>query len=117
VGAGEVRLLVLLTKADKLNRKEAAQALAQAQAVLGEAATEHADISVALFSALKRQGVGDAAITLHHWLQAGPPLPLPEAGEAEPPAPAAPPAPLAPGVVTALSAEEAMRPPPPLSPG
>ncbi|MBP6902324.1 MAG: YihA family ribosome biogenesis GTP-binding protein [Burkholderiaceae bacterium] len=68
VGSGEVRLLVLLTKADKLSRKEAAESLAAAQAVLGEIATEEADIGVALFSALNKQGVGDAARLLHGWL-------------------------------------------------
>src|SRR5574337_398747 len=73
VGIGEVRLLVLLTKADKLGRAEAARALAQAQRVLGASAglaTEHADIGVALFSALTRQGVDDAAITLRAWRDA-----------------------------------------------
>jgi GTP-binding protein len=76
VGTGEVKLLVLLTKADKLSRNEAAKALAQAQALLGELATEDADITVALFSALKRSGVGDAALTLRQWLgpRSNPPL-------------------------------------------
>jgi len=72
VARGEVKLLVLLTKADKLTRSEAAKALAAAQAVLGELATEHADIGITLFSALKRQGVEDAALALHEWLLAGP---------------------------------------------
>jgi GTP-binding protein len=67
VGVGEVKLLVLLTKADKLNRSEAARALAQAQKTLSEVATEHADISVTLFSALSRQGLGDAALVLRGW--------------------------------------------------
>jgi GTP-binding protein len=44
VTTGEVRLLVLLTKADKLTRAEAAQSLAQAQAALADLATEEADI-------------------------------------------------------------------------
>ena len=68
VGMGEVKLLVLLTKADKLSRNEAAKAVAGAQKVLGELATDAADISVALFSALSRQGLGDAALTLRNWL-------------------------------------------------
>ena len=51
---GEVRLLALLTKADKLNRREAQAALQAAQAVLAEVATEGADIGVTLFSALSR---------------------------------------------------------------
>lgn len=67
VGNGSVKLLVLLTKADKLNRTDSATALAAAQAVLGKAATDEADIGIALFSALKKIGVGDAAIALHRW--------------------------------------------------
>ncbi len=77
VGNGEVRLLVLLTKADKLSRSEGAKALAAAQKVLGELATDTADISLALFSALNRQGIEDAAQILQSWaapatLPAGP---------------------------------------------
>ncbi len=67
VGNGSVKLLVLLTKADKLNRKEAADALRTAQEVLGELATDEADVGIALFSALKKSGVGDAALVLHGW--------------------------------------------------
>ena len=58
---GEVRLLVLLTKADKLNRSESNAALAAAQAELGAVATDEADVGMVLFSALKKTGVGDAA--------------------------------------------------------
>lgn len=72
VGRGEVKLLVLLTKADKLSRNEAARALAQAQQVLGEVATEASDIGIALFSALTRQGLGDAACTLRAWIPSTP---------------------------------------------
>ena len=68
VGNGSVKLLVLLTKADKLNRAEAVAALAGAQALLGELATEQADVSVALFSALKKTGIDDAARLLHRWV-------------------------------------------------
>lgn len=67
---GEVRLLALLTKADKLNRSQAQRALQQAQGVLAEVAGEHADIGVTLFSALSRQGLGDVAETLHGWVHA-----------------------------------------------
>ena len=67
VATGEVKLLVLLTKADKLNRSEANQALASAQKALGELATDTADISVCLFSALSRKGLGDAALVLRTW--------------------------------------------------
>lgn len=66
---GEVRLLVLLTKTDKLNRKEADASLRSAQEVLGELAAEPADVSVALFSALKRRGVDDVAELLEAWCQ------------------------------------------------
>lgn len=67
IGTGEVKLLVLLTKADKLSRREA-EAIARATVrTLGEFATEHADIGVSLFSASSRQGLGDAATTLHGW--------------------------------------------------
>ena len=68
VGNGSVRLLVLLTKADKLNRSEATAALAQAQSVLGEITTDEADVAVALFSALKKTGIDDAATVLYGWV-------------------------------------------------
>jgi GTP-binding protein len=67
VGGGEVRLLVLLTQADKLSRNEAQAALAAMQALLGEFGTDQADIGVTLFSALKKTGVEDAALALHAW--------------------------------------------------
>lgn len=67
VATGEVKLLVLLTKADKLNRTESNQSLASAQKALGELATDTADISVCLFSALSRKGLGDAALVLRTW--------------------------------------------------
>ena len=55
-----LNFLVLLTKADKLSRAEAAKALsiARLQTAGGE---------VKLFSALKRQGVDDTALTLWRW--------------------------------------------------
>lgn len=68
VGNGSVKLLVLLTKSDKLNRTEANATLATAQEVLGEVSTDEADVSVTLFSALKKSGVGDAASVLHAWV-------------------------------------------------
>jgi GTP-binding protein len=67
VTTGQVRLLALLTKADKLNRREADAALAGAQDVLGEVAGDSADVGVTLFSALSRRGVGDVAEALHGW--------------------------------------------------
>ena len=74
VGSGEVRLLVLLTKADKLNRNDAAKSLLRAQQKIGTVeglASDTADIGMALFSALSRQGVADVAATLMAWRDAG----------------------------------------------
>lgn len=70
VGNGSVKLLVMLTKADKLNRKEARDALSAAQDALGEMTTDEADVGVTLFSALDKTGVGDAAMVLHGWTHA-----------------------------------------------
>ncbi|WP_436018748.1 ribosome biogenesis GTP-binding protein YihA/YsxC [Rhizobacter sp. LjRoot28] len=71
VGNGSVKLLVLLTKSDKLNRREGQEALASAQAVLGDLSTDEADVSMSLFSALNKSGVGDAAQVLHSWTHPG----------------------------------------------
>ncbi len=76
---GEVRLLALLTKADKLSRKQAQASLAAAQQVLAEVATENADIGVALFSALNGQGLGDVALALRGWAHPA----APESGPAD----------------------------------
>lgn len=70
IGNGSVKLLVLLTKADKLNRSEAAAALAAAQAALAQVTTDTADVGMTLFSALKKTGIGDAAQVLHEWATA-----------------------------------------------
>jgi len=68
VATGEVKLLVLLTKSDKLNRREAQRALHAAEALLGGVTTEAADVGVSLFSALDRSGVGDVAVALRDWV-------------------------------------------------
>lgn len=65
---GEVKLLALLNKADKLNRREANAALVAAQGVLGRLATDTADVGVTLFSALSKLGVGDVAGALRSWV-------------------------------------------------
>jgi len=70
IGNGSVKLLVLLTKADKLNRREATAALAAAQALLGEVATDEADVGLVLFSALKQTGIADAAVAMYRWIGA-----------------------------------------------
>ena len=56
-----LRFLVLLTKADKLTRAEANKALSIARLQTGGG-------EVRLFSALKRQGVDEAAVLLHDWM-------------------------------------------------
>jgi GTP-binding protein len=69
VRMGEVRLLVLLTKADKLNRRESDRAVGGVQERLGALATDEADIGLSLFSALSGQGVADAAEAVHGWIR------------------------------------------------
>jgi len=69
VSTGEVRLLLLLTKADKLSRREAQAELAKTQQTLGAYATEQADIGVTLFSSLTREGLEDVALALRQWVQ------------------------------------------------
>ncbi len=60
--ADELPVHVLLTKADKLKRGQAAKALLTARKALGERA------SVQLFSALKRDGIEEARAVLDSWL-------------------------------------------------
>lgn len=67
VRSGEVKLLVLLTKADKLNRKEQAESLRKAQDVLADLVTEESDVNITLFSSLNKSGVGDVAEVIHSW--------------------------------------------------
>jgi GTP-binding protein len=69
LGGAAVRLLVLLTKADKLSRSAGEQARAAALGVLGSVCPAGADAGVALFSALKHTGVEDAAVALHGWVR------------------------------------------------
>jgi GTP-binding protein len=76
VANGEVRLLTLLTKVDKLNRSQAQQALREAGETLGDlVGTESADIGVATFSALSGQGVADVAEALRGWVPPRGPAP------------------------------------------
>ncbi len=65
---GSVRLLVLLTKADKLSRREADASLVKATEALAPYSSDEADIGVVLFSALKRTGLEDVALALHGWV-------------------------------------------------
>jgi GTP-binding protein len=68
VMTGEVKLLVLLTKADKLSKKEQAAAVSKGQEGLADLATENSDVGLLLFSAPKRQGLDDLAETVHSWI-------------------------------------------------
>jgi GTP-binding protein len=72
VRTGEVKLLVLLTKADKLTKSECKAAVDAASEVLGEFTTEDSDIGVTLFSSLRRIGVDDVAEQLLAWKKAMP---------------------------------------------
>jgi GTP-binding protein len=60
---GDVPLLALLSKADKLARKQQADTLASVKASL--------QAEVRLFSSLTRQGVDECRDLLEHWLAAG----------------------------------------------
>jgi GTP-binding protein len=68
VRTGEVKLLVLLTKADKLGKREAQAAVDAAQEVLGDLVTENADVGMTLFSSLRRIGLEDVAQALRAWV-------------------------------------------------
>ena len=68
VTTGQVKLLVLLTKADKLNRKQSVEAMQGVSDALAQWVTAESDVSVVLFSALKRTGVSDVADTLYSWV-------------------------------------------------
>lgn len=74
VSNGEIKLLVLLTKADKLTKREAQASMQAAQNRLASLATDEADIGVLLFSATQRTGLEDLAETLHAWMKAHPRL-------------------------------------------
>ncbi len=65
---GTVKLLVLLTKIDKLNRSEANAAVKNIQATLAAFATNESDIGVSPFSVPKSLGVADVAQVLHRWV-------------------------------------------------
>jgi len=63
--SSELPVHVLLTKADKLKKGPAQSTLLK---VTKEVAPWEGDISVQLFSALKKQGVGELKTTLDKWL-------------------------------------------------
>ena len=65
ISGGAIRMLVLLTKADKHPKAALAAALREAEATLSASVNSSADVSLAPFSALSRNGVADAAVWLH----------------------------------------------------
>ena len=68
VGNGSVKLLALLTKSDKLNRRDTELALRRAGEVLERVSSDESDVSLSAFSALNRSGLDDAACLLHAWV-------------------------------------------------
>jgi GTP-binding protein len=67
-----LKFLVLMTKSDKLNRQEQQKALSIARLQTGGGETR-------LFSALKREGIEETALTLYQWAHpAGPPAEPPD---------------------------------------
>ena len=72
VKTGEIKLLVLLTKSDKLSKTEARKAVDDAAAVLADFTTDDSDIAVTLFSSMRRVGVEDVAEQMMGWKKAMP---------------------------------------------
>jgi len=62
----EIPVHVLLTKVDKLNRKESSASLEKVQAALSEYSV---DFTAQLFSSLKRWGIDEAHDKLDQWLE------------------------------------------------
>ena len=67
LAGGAVKLFVLLTKVDKLNRREAVTSTRSAEAMLASVPSAEADISLSTFSALNGDGVSDVARALREW--------------------------------------------------
>ena len=57
---------IILTKADKLTKNEANKALFQVQSAISNAGGQ---VSVQLFSSLKKQGIDEIHACLDHWLE------------------------------------------------
>jgi GTP-binding protein len=72
VKTGEIKLLVLLTKCDKLGQRDQGLAIEAASAVLADFTTEASDIAVTLFSSMRRVGVEDVAEQMLAWKAAMP---------------------------------------------
>ena len=72
VKTGEIKLLMLLTKCDKLGQRDQGLAIEAASAVLADFTTEASDIGVTLFSSLRRVGIEDVAEQMLAWKAAMP---------------------------------------------
>ena len=59
---------ILLTKADKLKRGAASQALLSTQKMLGQEASQPDKVTIQLFSATTREGVEEVHRQLNSWL-------------------------------------------------
>ena len=71
IGNGSVKMLVLLTKADKLPRRKVDAALTEAGQVIQHHATDASDVSLVAFSALRGQGIADVAVFLRAGVRRG----------------------------------------------
>ncbi len=67
VSSGSVKLLVLLTKVDKLNKSELRSALTSTRTSLSGMGTPEAEILLAPFSATQKVGLHDAAVAIEAW--------------------------------------------------
>ncbi|MCK9563429.1 MAG: ribosome biogenesis GTP-binding protein YihA/YsxC [Bacteroidales bacterium] len=65
--SGHLPLHILLTKADKLNHGPATNELLKVRRQLAEAGIDN--ISIQLFSSLKKQGLGDLEAFMNQWLE------------------------------------------------
>jgi len=67
VNSTQVRLLVLLTKADKISRAQGQEVASRTHDSLADQISGQADVGVCLFSATSGLGVADVAVALQSW--------------------------------------------------
>jgi GTP-binding protein len=65
---GSVSLLTLLTKSDKLGKRQIASALEAGSRVLETVTTDVSDIGLAAFSSFDPEAIGSVASTIHDWI-------------------------------------------------
>ena len=83
VGHRQLPVHILLSKADKFNRQEQVLALRSTQKALDPYRVNGHEITVQLWSALKKIGMVELETQLSNWVR--PPVPTPETPETEPP--------------------------------